>query len=1043
MAPIALTSEYTSPPGLPAKKSEIADANQHNGVSYDGTATPYSATSTAVSEYGDKASAETAKSVVDSALPTAKSTPGDADYFTALLRSSAPTPACKAGSTVYGSAIAVLEAFATQQAGSVWVYDDAAQVGFGAGALKYQEDEKVGDKVHAVQARPGAGLELAGYSVQAQQKGALAVFASTSTLDLLLPSLSSIKGDVVIHLGTTATSDDLELVDTLLAPGIVKALTRVPEDWQVVFSSGASAVEDAAKIYGNGGKVIHVVESTHVGREVSNYTFPSASTSELDFNFTGSADDKEITVVPAGANAATSGAVLSLKTLSPSVDRLSAVLTGTGKTVSVVGGTKADADALKAVVLSALYSASGSSSQVLPTVKSVVATPAQAAAVEGSKTVAFYTAPSSDLAALVAQLFLSSPTLKTRLASYGSSAARGTKSVVSLTPAASTPAPLSANATVDVAWVNDANVLKSTDVIASLVPGGILVLELPWTEDEVPVKLTRPELIAIKEKKIRVFQLDLNPSTPSLPIRETAAFLLLYTGAQILPQGVRKVLDAFYGGDVSREDIEEPQAGLSELPAQEWEVPELEEGKTDKVKAAWEWDALPGQDGLIDVSTEAKPSLAKWDAVARHLLFREAFAVPADETKAKMLDPVADVPAIAALRPSTPDETFIVTVSENRRLTPPSYDRNVFHLELDTAGTGLKYEIGEAIGIHGWNDTAEILEFCSWYGLDPDAVVSFPNPEQAGTVESRTVFQLLQQNIDLFGRPGKAFYAELSKIATSRAEQMTLKFISAPEGAELFKKLAEGETVTYADILYRYRTARPSIEELVGLIPEIKPRHYSIASSQKAVGDKVELLIVTVDWINSKGSPRFGQCTRYLAALAPGSKVTVSIKPSVMKLPPDDKQPIIMAGLGTGAAPFRAFMQHRAWQRSQGIDVGPLLYYFGSRYRSQEYLYGEEIEAYIASGIISHAGLAFSRDGKDKMYIQHKMSQDKELLSKLLLGKGSEAAYFYLCGPTWPVPDVYEALVGALTENGGMERKGAEEFIEDLKEEERYVLEVY
>lgn len=162
-----------------------------------------------------------------------------------------------------------------------------------------------------------------------------------------------------------------------------------------------------------------------------------------------------------------------------------------------------------------------------------------------------------------------------------------------------------------------------------------------------------------------------------------------------------------------------------------------------------------------------------------------------------------------------------------------------------------------------------------------------------------------------------------------------------------------------------------------------------------------------------------------------------------MKLPPDDKQPIIMAGLGTGAAPFRAFMQHRAWQRTQGIDVGPLLYYFGSRYRSQEYLYGEEIEAYIASGIISHAGLAFSRDGKDKMYIQHKMSQDKKLLSKLLLGQGSEAAYFYLCGPTWPVPDVYEALVGALNEEGGMERKKAEEFIEELKEEERYVLEVY
>ena len=65
-----------------------------------------------------------------------------------------------------------------------------------------------------------------------------------------------------------------------------------------------------------------------------------------------------------------------------------------------------------------------------------------------------------------------------------------------------------------------------------------------------------------------------------------------------------------------------------------------------------------------------------------------------------------------------------------------------------------------------------------------------------------------------------------------------------------------------------------------------------------------------------------------------------SVKPSVMKLPPLDTQPIIMAGLGTGAAPFRAFIQERAWQKAQGRDVGPALYYFGSRHRAQEYLYG-------------------------------------------------------------------------------------------------------
>jgi sulfite reductase (NADPH) flavoprotein alpha-component len=144
------------------------------------------------------------------------------------------------------------------------------------------------------------------------------------------------------------------------------------------------------------------------------------------------------------------------------------------------------------------------------------------------------------------------------------------------------------------------------------------------------------------------------------------------------------------------------------------------------------------------------------------------------------------------------------------------------------------------------------------------------------------------------------------------------------------------------------------------------------------------------------------------------------------------------------AAPFRAFIQHRALVKAQGKPVGPLIYYFGSRHRSEEYLYGEEIEAYIQDGIVTHAGLAFSRDGKDKVYIQHKMLQDGEMLA-LMLGKNGTAPHkgvFYLCGPTWPVPDVFEALTGALVQYDGMTKAGAGDYLEELKEEERYVLEV-
>jgi len=307
-------------------------------------------------------------------------------------------------------------------------------------------------------------------------------------------------------------------------------------------------------------------------------------------------------------------------------------------------------------------------------------------------------------------------------------------------------------------------------------------------------------------------------------------------------------------------------------------------------------------------------------------------------------------------------------------------------------------------------------------------------------MHSRTVFQALQQQIDLFGEPPKAFYTALAPYAQVPVEKLALQFIGSPEGSSTFKKLNEKDTVTFAQILRRYPSAQPGIEALCEMIGDIKPRHYSIASAQSVVGNRVDLLVVTVEWTDPSSIPRYGQCTRYLNSLKIGQKVTVSIKPSVMKLPPNDTQPIIMAGLGTGAAPFRAFLQHRAWLAEQGVEVGPTYYYFGSRHQHQEFLYGEEIEAFISDSVITKAGLAFSRDGPKKIYIQHKMLEDARSLADMLKNM---AGAFYLCGPTWPVPDVYEALVGALVKHENMDRESAGAFLESLKEEERYVLEVY
>ena len=120
-------------------------------------------------------------------------------------------------------------------------------------------------------------------------------------------------------------------------------------------------------------------------------------------------------------------------------------------------------------------------------------------------------------------------------------------------------------------------------------------------------------------------------------------------------------------------------------------------------------------------------------------------------------------------------------------------------------------------------------------------------------MHTRTVFQALQQQVDLFGKPTKTFYTELAEHAADVADKYALRFIGSPEGAATFKKLSEKDTVTFADVLKRYGSARPGIEVLCELVGDIKPRHYSIASSQTVVGDRVDLLVVSVEWVTPSG----------------------------------------------------------------------------------------------------------------------------------------------------------------------------------------------
>ena len=533
----------------------------------------------------------------------------------------------------------------------------------------------------------------------------------------------------------------------------------------------------------------------------------------------------------------------------------------------------------------------------------------------------------------------------------------------------------------DVVYVGEESLLKTFNILNGLKPGGKIVLMLPGVKDEdlekkLPVEFRNA--LASKSAKLYIFDppaVEVIANDPAQEVYLTELAFLRVALPTLEKTGLQKL--ASINGTI--ETLEE-LAKVLDHALRLVEIPEnWATEQSDGMAPSLLKDIYTSSFAAYDkIEVEPPTYLKTWKTAAKGLLFKEAYG-----TK-------------PALRPDVNLKTYTVHVQENRRLTPPSYDRNIFHIEFDLGNSGLIYEIGEALGIHAENDEVEVEEFIKFYKLDPNEIVEVASRDNPQVLENRTVYQALMQNVDIFGRPPKRFYEALAEFADDPAERKELNTLGGPtkEGNQEFKRRAEVDTITYANILLEFPSAHPSFHDIVRIVSPMKRREYSIASCQKVTPNSVALMIVVVGWVDPKGRDRFGQATRFLNKLRVGAPVTVSVKPSVMKLPPKSTQPLIMAGLGTGLAPFRAFVQYRAWEKAQGKEIGSVLLYMGSRHQREEYCYGEEWEAYQDAGVITLLGRAFSRDQPQKIYIQDRMRQTMNDIIQAYL---KEDGAFYLC----------------------------------------------
>jgi sulfite reductase (NADPH) flavoprotein alpha-component len=240
------------------------------------------------------------------------------------------------------------------------------------------------------------------------------------------------------------------------------------------------------------------------------------------------------------------------------------------------------------------------------------------------------------------------------------------------------------------------------------------------------------------------------------------------------------------------------------------------------------------------------------------------------------------------------------------------------------------------------------------------------------------------------------------------------------------------------DVLQEFTAARFTPEEFVKLLRKLQPRLYSIASSQRAVGESVHLTVAVVRYkVEHSQRQREGVCSSYLAERVDSGSVPVFVHTAKhFRVPENPDAPVIMVGPGTGIAPFRAFLQER---KATGAK-GPNWVFFGDQKAATDYLYQEEFEASHASGVLTKLTTAFSRDQAEKIYVQHRMLEHGAELYDWL----QKGGYFYVCGDAKNMAKDVDAALHTIAErHGNMTAEQAKEYVDALKKEKRYRKDVY
>lgn len=388
---------------------------------------------------------------------------------------------------------------------------------------------------------------------------------------------------------------------------------------------------------------------------------------------------------------------------------------------------------------------------------------------------------------------------------------------------------------------------------------------------------------------------------------------------------------------------------------------------------------------------------------------------------------------------------YISQIVVNNELHSEASDRSCRHVEFNVDSSRIRYEAGDHVAVFATNESALVEKLSELLSVDLETVFKLINMDEESTKKHPfpcpcTYRTALTHYVDICSPVKSHVLKALAEFTEdeSTKERLTLLSTASEEGLRDYSHFIVKERRNIVDVL-EYFNCKPPLDLLLEMLPRLQARYYSISSSPKENNTRIAVTAVVLKY-NIGNRLVKGVCTNYLAALPEQSTVPIFIRKSTLRLPNRLQTPVIMIGPGTGFAPFRGFLHERLWHKKQGKEIADMDLYFGCRHPEQDHIYKEEMEEFVKLGIITELHVAYSRILAEKVYVQHKLWENRERVWALI----KQGSAIYVCGDARNMArDVQNIFYRIFGEIGGLDVDASQKLMKDMERQRLYQADVW